>query len=67
MNLLSPLMTKAQLAAELNIGEQTLGNFRKRYSTMPAPIKLGAKLYWHRDQIETWLAKFSPSKKHKRD
>lgn len=63
MSFLSPLINKAQLAAELNCSEQTLKKYEKIYPDFPQSIKLGARVYWRRDDIEIWLKNFLPSKR----
>lgn len=63
MTLLSPLIGKQQLLAELNIGEAGLTHLRKRkISPIPEPIKIGNKLYWRREEVETWLRGYLPKK-----
>lgn len=66
MTLLSPMMTKQQLCAELGISELALTKFRQRYANMPSPIKLGQRIYWRREDIEAWIRAFLPAAKNKK-
>lgn len=63
MTVLSPMMTKQQLAAKLGVSEQTLAIYREKYSEMPQPLKLGGRTYFRREEIETWIKSFLPSSK----
>lgn len=63
MSLLSPMMTKTQLAAELGMSEPGLMNIQKSHPEMPRPIKIGVRLYWRREEVEEWLRNFLPKKK----
>ena len=63
MSLLSPLMPKMQVLAELNIGEQGLTKLRNHPTRgFPKPVRIGLKLYWRRDQLEDWLKNYLPKK-----
>ena len=66
MGLLTPLMSKAQVLAELNIGETGLSRLRSHNTRpFPEPVRLGLKLYWRRDEIEEYLKTFIPRNKGK--
>lgn len=62
MSLLTPLMNKAKLMAELDLSQAGFDTMRKRHPNMPQPIKIGARLYWERAAIEAWLKDFLPPK-----
>ncbi|MBX3397704.1 MAG: helix-turn-helix domain-containing protein [Gemmataceae bacterium] len=55
-SLLSPLLDRNDLAALLRVGETTLDKLRAMDKIGPAEIRIGRLVYWHRDEVNAWLA-----------
>lgn len=52
----SELFTKKTLAAFLEVGEWTVGQWQ-RTGYLPKPFKLGTQLRWRRADIDRWIEK----------
>ncbi|MBL8867572.1 MAG: hypothetical protein JNK93_18605 [Planctomycetia bacterium] len=52
----SPLLDREDMQAVLRIGETKLDEMRKLDKIGPAEIRMGKSVYWHRDEVNAWLA-----------
>ena len=49
------LLNTRQLAEELNTTADAIRQ-RNRRGSLPIPIRVGARLFWRREDVETWMA-----------
>ena len=54
MDLVEHLLTTEDMMAVLRVSRRTLDDYLAR-KKLPKHFKIGRRVYWHRQVVETWL------------